>query len=159
MNKVLVHKYHGLCKIEEEVELNGNKFIKVTPFSGDTLSLYCPVDKVDEYFRKPISKKEAKKIIEYMENLTDEDVKLASTKQQRTELQEMLYQGDIYKIAFLNIALLKREKEKIEHKQSLSSIEAKIYRSANKMICEELGYSLDKTIEEMNALINQIAGV
>ena len=83
--------------------------------------------------------------------------KIEPTKKQRTELYEKLYNGNLYDLAYLNIALLRYQVLKSKKKQGLSGIETKVLKAANLMLTEELSLSLNKSIDELNVLIKEWA--
>ncbi len=147
--KILVHKVHGLCKIIEELEINGQDFLMVSSLEDNSLKIYCPKNKFSEFFRDLVSKEEATNIISYMKNLKDTHIE--STKQQRTMLLDLLYSGDLKNLAYLNIALLRYQTEKAKRKQLLSTIESKVLKASNKMLVDELSFSLDISKDKLNS--------
>lgn len=154
-DKILVHKVHGICKITEELVINGEDFLKASAIDNTSLVIYCPKNKKDLFFRGVVSFDEANKILDYMKNL--KGTKIEPTKKQRTELYEKLYNGNLYDLAYLNIALLRYQVLKSKKKQGLSAIETKVLKAANLMLTEELSLSLNKSIGELNVLIKEWA--
>lgn len=147
VEKVLVHNVHGLCKIIDTINMNSQDFAKVLILDDSNLIIYCPLLKLDNFFREPIAKKDIPALFDYMKTLVPDHID--GSKKQREFITNLLYSGNIKNIAYLYVALEKHKDEKAKHKQTLSVVEQRTLKSATNALTNELSYVLNVPKEEI----------
>lgn len=141
IGKIIVHKKHGICTIEERIQMMGQDYYKLVPNFDETMSIFVPINKEQELLREVLTKEEAKKLVLYMREINDNIIE--DTKERRDTFQKKFATGELKDLAYVcrKLFLLKQEKERNNEKFCLT--DSNMFEKANKMLLDELSLSFN----------------
>ena len=99
VNDVVVHYRDGVSVITDTVMMGDCEYFAIRAKRVGDVSIYVPVLNAINIIRKVMTKDEALKLLEYMNNLPE--LYITNTKQRRDEFKKRLASGNIEDIAFL----------------------------------------------------------
>lgn len=149
----------GMLVIENVVERDYNdgngiqQFYELRPVYGNASSLLTVPVAYEENFRQPISAKEAKKIIAEIGNC--EDLWIPDNKERKEKFGNIIAKGDAKLLAGIVKTVYKKRAEYIAEKKNLPITDFKYFEYARKLMSEEIAFALNKTVEEVNNMIEE----
>ncbi len=146
------HPHHGIGKVQSIRKRsfsgeNGTRFAKIF-FKRDSLTMMLRENQLDEMIRKPMSLREAKKLLAHLKTwkgkVSNQWKPRATAHQLKMEQGEPLRYAEVYK----NLRVRQDE-------GTLSAADRKHFKQSGELLAEELANALGKTPSEALEQISQ----
>jgi RNA polymerase-interacting CarD/CdnL/TRCF family regulator len=143
INKIIVHKDHGLCKIvgKEYMSFVSKNYYIMNPLSTPNMKVMVPEDKTKEFCRDVLTREQCLHIVDSIKNLSDDYI--VDNKKRKEEYTKLLHSENLLDIAQLLKYLWTMFENKRANNKAIGSIDTSIFNEAKTKLYSEIQYVLD----------------
>jgi RNA polymerase-interacting CarD/CdnL/TRCF family regulator len=143
INKIIVHKDHGLCKIvgKEYMSFVSKNYYIMNPLSTPNMKVMVPEDKTKEFCRDVLTREQCLHIVDSIKNLSDDYI--VDNKKRKEEYTKLLHSENLLDIAQLLKYLWTMFENKRANNKAIGSIDTSIFNEAKTKLYSEIQYVLE----------------
>jgi RNA polymerase-interacting CarD/CdnL/TRCF family regulator len=143
IGQIVVHKDHGLCKIDSKEFLSFAKkdYYVMYPLSAPTMKVMVPEDNAEIVCRNLLTKEQCLNVIDKMKTLRTDYI--VDNKKRKEVYSKLLQSSNLEDIAQLINHLYFLFKDKKAANKAIGTIDTAIYNDAKQKLYSELGYVLE----------------
>jgi RNA polymerase-interacting CarD/CdnL/TRCF family regulator len=143
INKIIVHKDHGLCKIvgKEYMSFVSKNYYIMNPLSTPNMKVMVPEDKTNEFCRDVLTREQCLHIVDSIKNLSDDYI--VDNKKRKEEYTKLLHSENLLDIAQLLKYLWTMFENKRANNKAIGSIDTSIFNEAKTKLYSEIQYVLE----------------
>ena len=155
---IVIYGNFGLCRIKNITftsfshDMPKESYLVLSSVSNPKSTFYVPERNAPTQLRRPLDKEE---ILRLLEEAKSADITWTDNRQARSdEFRAILSKGVSPQLVSLLNCLYCRREELQERNKTLCSTDEAVFSSAEKLLNEELAYSLKINKSEVNSFIN-----
>lgn len=155
----VVYGTYGVCSVTgtTEKEIGGKKlrYYVLKPVFQQNSTVFVPVDneQLTSRLRRVLTRPELESLVDSMPG--QQPIWIDDENERRTQFQKIISEGDRSGLLRLVKTLYDRQQERVAVGKRLHQSDERIFREADRLLCDEFAFVLEKEPNEIPAFLQQ----